>query len=52
MEMRVARLENDAIDNTNGARDTFLSDTANFSNVEWKPKLNPKDSHTVPFVTG
>jgi len=51
MEMRVARLEGDAID-TESTRNEFLSHFENFSRVEWKPKKKPTDAHTVPFVTG
>lgn len=49
--MRIKRLEGDQIDDKD-VRDTHLEDLANWSNVEWKPKLKPKDAHTVPFITG
>jgi len=51
MEMRIKRLEGGQITNE-AERDSHLVDLSDWSNVEWKPKKNPSEAHTVPFITG
>ena len=51
MEMKIARLDSTTISDS-VARDLFLANLDNYSNVPWKPKLKPSNGHAMPFVTG
>ena len=51
MEMKIARLDANTTSNS-VARDVFLADLDNYSNVPWKPKQKPNNGHAIPFVTG
>ena len=49
MEMKIARLDSTT---DSDARDLFLANLDNYSNVPWKSKLKPSHGHAIPFVTG